>query len=134
MSLTSRVFVVARHSVGTRSLAASRAGAFDDMSPISDNFFVEVPYTDVFEDWLRDLNDVRGKSALLIRIERMEDGHFGDHHSVGGGVSELRINVGLGYRVYYTIRQPEVVILPCGGDKDTQDRDMRRARRLAEEL
>ena len=95
---------------------------------------MEVLYTDAVEDWLRGLRDVRGKAAILTRIERMEDGNFGDHHSIGGGLSELRVNVGPGYRVYYTIRQNEVVILLCGGDKDSQDRDIRRARQLAQEL
>ena len=57
----------------------------------------------------------------------MEDGNFGDYRSVGGGVSELRINVGKGYRAYYTIRRNTVVILLCGGDKSSQHQDIKLA-------
>lgn len=64
----------------------------------------------------------------------MEDGNFGDHKSVGGAVSELRINVGKGYRAYYTIRRNAVVILLCGGDKSSQQRDIKLAQQMAAEL
>ena len=66
----------------------------------------------------------------MTRIERIEDGNFGDHSSVGGGISELRIHVGQGYRVYYIIRRRKVVILLCGGDKSGQQRDIYRRSRL----
>ena len=62
------------------------------------------------------------------------EGNFGDHRSVGGGVGELRIDVGGGYRIYYTIRNNAVVILLCGGDKSRQQKDIERARRMAGEL
>ena len=68
------------------------------------------------------------------RIRRIEDGNFGDHKSVGGGVSELRIDVGKGYRVYYTIRNNVVVILLCGGDKSSQQKDKQLAQQMASEL
>ena len=70
----------------------------------------------------------------MVRIDRMEEGNFGDHWSVGGGVSELRVNVGEGYRIYYTIRQQTVVILLCGGDKTSQQRDIRRAQQMARDI
>ena len=66
---------------------------------------MEILYNKAFETWLNTVRDLRAKASILSRIERVEDGNFGDHRSVGGGVSELRINVGQGYRVYYTIRQ-----------------------------
>lgn len=67
----------------------------------------------------------------MSRIERMEDGNFGDHHSVGGGVSELHINIGPGYRAYYTVRGRTLGVLLCGGDKSTQRRDVQLEQRLA---
>lgn len=80
------------------------------------------------------MRDQRAKAAIVSRIERMEDGNFGDHKSVGGAVSELRINVGKGYRAYYTIRRNAVVILLCGGDKSSQQRDIKLAQQMAAEL
>lgn len=95
---------------------------------------MEVVYTRVFERWLRGLRDIRAKASIVSRVERIEGGNFGDHASVGGGVSELRIDVGPGYRVYYTIRRNTLVILLCGGDKSSQARDIRRAQQMAGEL
>ena len=80
------------------------------------------------------LHDKRAQAQILIRIDRVGEGNFGDHGSVGGGVSELRVNVGQGYRIYYTIRQQRVVILLCGGDKASQQRDIRRAQQIASGL
>lgn len=90
-----------------------------------------VVYTEAFETWIKGLRDQRAKFTILSRIELIEDGNFGDHRSIGRGVSELRVNVGQGYRVYYTIRQRIVVVLLCGGDKSSQQRDIRRAQRMA---
>jgi len=95
---------------------------------------VNVLYTGTFETWLKKLRDQRAKAAIVSRIERMEDGNFGDYRSVGGAVSELRINVGKGYRAYYTIRRNAVVILLCGGDKSSQQRDIKLAQQMAAEL
>lgn len=95
---------------------------------------MEVVYTEVFENWLKGLRDQRARASVISRIERIEDGNFGDHQSVGSGVSELRVDVGRGYRVYYTLRRRIVVILLCGGDKANQGRDIRTAQRLAAEL
>ena len=95
---------------------------------------MEVVYTEVFGTWLKGLRNQRAKVTILSRIERIEDDNFGDHRSVGSGVSELRIDVGQGYRVYYTVRRNTVVILFCGGDKSSQRRDVRRAQRIANEI
>ena len=95
---------------------------------------MEIVYTDVFEGWLRRLRDQRAKASILTRIERIEDGNFGDRSSVGGAINELRIHVGQGYRVYYIVRRRKVVILLCGGDKSSQQRDIHRAHQLAGEL
>lgn len=92
----------------------------------------EVVETEAFSKWLKALRDPLGRRAVLRRIARIVAmDHFGDHAGVGEGVSELRIDVGPGYRVYYTMRGELVVLLLCGGDKDSQERDIRRAKELA---
>ena len=77
---------------------------------------MEIVYTLIFEEWLKGLHDQRAKASIASRIERIEDGNFGDNRSVGGGISELPIDVGQGYRVYYTIRNNTLVILLCGAE------------------
>ena len=89
---------------------------------------------DRFLRWLTRLRDRRAQAHILVRIDRMEEGNFGDHRSVGGGVSELRVNVGQGYRIYYTVRQQSLVILLCGGDKASQRRDIRQAQQMARDI
>ena len=73
-------------------------------------------------------------SRIAVRLDRAEDGNFGDHQSVGKGVSEMRLSFGNAYRIYYTIRGLTVVILLCGGTKSSQKRDIERAQQMAEEL
>ncbi len=94
----------------------------------------EVIASQAFRRWLRDLHDHQARAYIAVRIDRIAEGNFGDHRSVGGAVSELRINRGPGYRVYYTIRERTVVVLLCGGNKDTQQQDIARAQRMTEEL
>lgn len=95
-------------------------------------YFVEA--LDSFNDWLRSLRDIRAKVAVVRRIDRAGLGNFGDHKAVGEGVSEMRIDIGQGYRVYYTIRQQRIVFLLCGGNKVTQSDDIKRAIKLAREV
>ena len=92
---------------------------------------LEVRRTEVFAKWLDGLRDLRGRARVQARIERLAMGHAGDVKPVGGGVSELRIDVGPGYRVYFTRRGETVVILLAGGDKSTQARDIKSAQALA---
>jgi putative addiction module killer protein len=87
-----------------------------------------------FSGWLRRLRDRRVRARIASRIDRMAGGHLGDVRAVGDGVSELRIDYGPGYRVYFVRRGPTVYVLLCGGDKSTQDRDIRTAKRLAKDL
>jgi putative addiction module killer protein len=82
---------------------------------------------------MRKLRDSRARARVAIRIDRLAEGNPGDVRPVGGGVSELRIDYGPGYRVYYVQRGDQLIILLCGGDKDSQDADIRRARELASE-
>jgi putative addiction module killer protein len=94
----------------------------------------EVKRTAEFIDWLTELRDVQARARIAKRLDRLADGNFGDVKSIGGGVSELRFTFGPGYRVYFTLRGQVVVILLCGGDKQTQARDIDRAMLMAKEL
>lgn len=95
----------------------------------------EVVETIAFSKWLAGLRDPIGRRAVVRRIGRIvATDNFGDHASVGGRVSELRVDVGPGYRVYYTIRAGRVVWLLGGGGKDSQERDIKRAKEMAAEL
>ncbi len=87
--------------------------------------------TEEFADWLRDLRDRQGRAKILARIDRLENGNPGKTRSVGSGVVEMKIDFGPGYRVYYIQRGSVMVLLLCGGDKSTQDDDIRRAKVLA---
>ena len=90
--------------------------------------------TEEFDRWLSDLRDQVGKAKVLARIRRLELGNPGDVRNVGEGVSELRIDFGPGYRAYYKQTGRTIVLLLCGGDKSTQEGDIRKAKRLAAEL
>jgi putative addiction module killer protein len=94
---------------------------------------VEVVTTDVFDDWFGQLRDRQAKARIAARIGRVEMGNFGDHKFFAG-IGELRVNSGPGYRVYFVKRGDVVVILLCGGDKGSQDRDIRQAIELAKEI
>ena len=95
---------------------------------------LEIRKTAAFAAWLDGLRDLRGRARVQARIERLAAGHAGDAKPVGEGVSELRIDTGPGYRVYFTRRGREVVILLAGGDKRTQSTVIRTAQKLAQGL
>lgn len=88
----------------------------------------------MYENWFRKLRDREAKSRILIRIKRLSAGNFGDVRQVGGGVSELRIDHGPGYRLYLRRFDTELVVLLLGGDKSSQRQDIERARALAQDL
>ena len=94
----------------------------------------EIPKTDVFAEWLDNLRDIRARARILVRIERLAVRNPVDVKPVAEGVSELRINYGPGYRVYFIKRGRELVILLAGGDKSTQERDIKTALHLARNL
>ena len=95
---------------------------------------VAIRKTEVYARWLDGLRDIHARARVLVRIERLAQGNAGDARPVGEGVSEMRIDYGPGYRVYYTKRGREVVILLAGGDKRTQATDIKTALRLARNL
>ena len=86
-----------------------------------------------FDRWLRRLRDRQAVNRIIARLLAAEGGHLGDVRSVGDGVSEMRVHHGPGYRVYFITRGAEVIVLLCGGDKDSQRRDIDRAKRMAKE-
>ena len=94
---------------------------------------IEVRQTRTFARWLSGLRDGKAKARILVRIRRLSLGNPGDVRPVGGGVSEMRIDVGPGYRVYFAARGKSLVVLLAGGDKGSQSRDVRRAIELARE-
>lgn len=89
---------------------------------------------DVFSDWLDNLRDLKARAKIIARIDRLALGNPGDVAPVGNGVSELRIHYGPGYRVYFVQRGIEIVVLLCGGDKGSQQADIKFAHRLVHEL
>jgi putative addiction module killer protein len=95
---------------------------------------IEIRQTREFARWLDGLADSRAATRIAQRLVRLEAGLFGDVKPVGGGVSELRVDYGPGYRVYFTQRGRTLIVLLCGGDKRQQDRDIALAKRLAQDL
>jgi putative addiction module killer protein len=94
---------------------------------------LEVVRSEAFDRWLRKLKDRQAVARVLVRIERLAAGNPGDVKAVGAGISELRIDYGPGYRVYYMQEGDRLILLLCGGDKSSQDRDIQRARWVARE-
>jgi putative addiction module killer protein len=94
----------------------------------------EVEKTDVFLKWLRGLNDVRAVARIQIRIDRLSLGNMGDVKAVGEGVSEMRIDYGPGYRVYFKKTGRRIVLLLCGGSKSSQKADIKAAKHMAKDL
>ena len=95
---------------------------------------IEIRETDIYHEWYEHLKDKRAKARIDVRIRRVSLGNFGDVKPVGMGVSELRIDYGPGYRVYFTQHGNTLVILLCGGEKSTQAKDIQQAHELAQAL
>jgi putative addiction module killer protein len=93
-----------------------------------------IQQTQTFVRWLASLRDLRAKIAVARRLERAAAGNLGDVKPVGEGVSELRVNMGAGYRIYFTMRDGTVIVLLAGGDKSSQAADIRRAKALSKEV
>lgn len=95
---------------------------------------IEVRQTDEYEKWFDSLRDRQARARIDIRVRRLSLGNPGDARPVGEGVSELRIDCGPGYRVYFVQRADVLIVLLAGGDKRTQDQDIRIAKQLARDL
>lgn len=95
---------------------------------------IGIETTDEFEDWLAALRDTDARDRIMIRVRRLAMGNPGTYRSLQGGLFELKVDWGPGYRVYYAWRGAALVLLLCGGDKRTQRRDIARARAMAAQL
>lgn len=96
-------------------------------------FFIEK--TKEFDKWLRKLNDLKAKAKILFRIQKLEkDEHFGDCKPVGDGIRELRINFAKGYRVYFVEKDGKIIVLLSGGDKSTQEKDIKKSKEIWKKL
>ena len=95
---------------------------------------MRVRMTEVYRDWINSLKDRVGRARIQVRVDRLVHGNPGQHRNLPGGISELKIDVGPGYRIYYTERDGVFIILLAGGDKSTQQQDIRSAISLARNL
>lgn len=93
---------------------------------------MRVEKTDEYRDWIDNLKDLGGRARILMRVDRLVHGNPGSHRNLTNGVSELKVDVGPGYRVYYSRRGDHLLLLLAGGDKSTQVKDMTNAIRLAQ--
>jgi putative addiction module killer protein len=91
----------------------------------------DVQTTELFDQWLSDLNDRAARTRIASRIDRLSWGNAGDVKAVGEGISEMRIDTGPGYRVYYKQIGTRIIVILCGGDISSQDKDIRKAKRMA---
>jgi putative addiction module killer protein len=92
---------------------------------------MKIRESSVYKKWIRNLRDEQARYRINARIERLKQGNPGDVKPGGEGVSEMRIDYGTGYRVYYKDTRKEIIILLCGGDKATQDEDIKQAKKIA---
>ena len=95
---------------------------------------MRVKKTDEYREWLDHLRDQAGRARILVRVDRLIHGNPGDHRNLQGGVSELKIDFGPGYRVYYTQRGEQLLLLLIGGDKSSQAKDIAKAQQLAKDF
>ena len=95
---------------------------------------MRVKKTDEYREWLDRLRDQAGRARILVRVDRLIHGNPGDHRNLQGGVSELKIDFGPGYRVYYTQRGEQLLLLLIGGDKSSQAKDIAKAQQLAKDF
>ncbi len=95
---------------------------------------MRVKKTDEYREWLDRLRDQAGRARILLRVDRLIHGNPGDHRNLQGGVSELKIDFGPGYRIYYTQRGEQLLLLLIGGDKSSQAKDIAKAQELAKDF
>lgn len=95
---------------------------------------MRVEKTDEYRNWINGLRDPVGRARILMRVDRLIHGNPGDHRNLAEGLSELRVDVGPGYRVYYSMRGNRLLLLLAGGDKSSQSKDIAKATRMNREL
>lgn len=94
----------------------------------------EIETTEIFDKWLQKLKDRQAVLAIAKRLGRVRLGNLGDISSVGGGVSEMRFFIGPGYRLYYVIQGEKMIVMLCGGDKSSQEKDIKKAKEMAQDV
>ncbi|AKS22512.1 MAG: hypothetical protein C75L2_00110079 [Leptospirillum sp. Group II 'C75'] len=92
---------------------------------------IEIKQTETFRKWRERLKDQQARALIASRLDRLAFGHTGDIEPVGQGISELRIHIGPGYRIYFQKQGNTIIVLLCGGDKNSQAKDIKKAKRLA---
>ena len=90
--------------------------------------------TNTYRSWLANLKDRQVRAGIELRMRRAKEGNLGDHKSVGHGISEMRVHIGAGYRLYYTVRDRQIIFLLLGGDKSSQKADIAAAQKIKKEL
>jgi putative addiction module killer protein len=95
---------------------------------------MEIKQTEQYSNWFRSLKDRSARLRIDIRLRRLSLGNLGDVKPVGGGISELRVNYGPGYRIYFTRRNNELILILVGGDKSSQQKDIAKAKEIAKNL
>ena len=130
-----RLSVATPPDVGRASVTAARgAWSFDEMYPMGYSPLMRIQMTEVYRDWIDSLKDRTGRARVQVRVDRLAHGNPGNFRALTDGVIELKIDVGPGYRVYYTERAGVLIILLAGGDKSSQTKDIQRAIALARSL
>lgn len=104
-----------------------------EATPKELHIFVTEKGREPFNEWLTSLRDIKTRAKIRVRLDRVSLGNFGDCHGVGEGVQELRIDYGTGYRIYFAQMGTSIVLLLCGGDKNTQSKDIETAKRFLSE-
>jgi len=94
----------------------------------------EIITTNIFDEWFAELKDIRSKARIITRLDRVRTGNLGDYKNIGGGLYEMRFFFGLGFRIYFTIKEHRIIVLFCGGDKSKQRKDIAMARTVLEGL
>lgn len=94
----------------------------------------EIRTTNIFDKWLAGIKDKATRARVITRFDHVQNGNFGDHKSIGQNLFELRFFFGGGFRIYFTIQDDRVVFLLCGGDKSSQDKDIKKAKAVMAEL
>lgn len=100
---------------------------FQLVQPFTVKFYRDLKGSVPFLDWFESLQDRIARAKIKVRLDRLERGHFGNYRSVGRGVYELKVNFGPGYRLYYGVYGKNIILLLCGGDKSSQNRDIQKA-------
>jgi len=119
---------------GVSLLGRTGVGLLTTSYPMGYNMRMTIRETSCYKKWFSKLRDTVAKARILVRLRRVSLGNFGDSRELGEGVCELKFTFGPGYRIYYTMRKGEIVILLAGGDKSTQSKDIEKAKELARNI